>query len=170
MKQHVIVLMDISYSMQPHAKNMIDGLNKFVDTLRARSDHTNILFSAMLFSDKRSYLCREVPVDDLSPFTVYNIPEFGLTHLYDAIGELFDEWTNETREQHHLFIITDGDDNGSKKVTKQQATQMCDKMVLERNWTVTHCDVDINKLGSFNVQKVVYDIDNLEELLGNLSI
>jgi len=30
--------------------------------------------------------------------------------------------------------------------------------------------VDISKLESFNVQKVVYDVDNLEELLGNLSI
>ncbi len=170
MKQHVIVLMDISYSMQIRVKNMIDGLNKFVHTLRARSDHANILFSVMLFSDKRSYLCREVPVDDLSPFTVYNLPEFGLTHLYDAIGTLFHEWTNETRAQHHLFIITDGDDNGSTQVTKQQATQLCDKMVLERNWTVSHCDVDISKLESFNVQKVVYDVDNLEELLGNLSI
>ena len=170
MKEHVIILMDISYSMQRRAQSMIDGLNKFVESLKARPDHEDILFTVMLFSDWRTYLCRGVPVDNVSLFTLRNFPNFGMTHLYDAIGDLVQDWIQEKRARHHLFIVTDGEDNGSKTVSKEQASQACDMVIRKHGWTITHCDVDVSKLDSASVNKVVYDIDDLENILSSLSI
>lgn len=162
--------MDISYSMQSNRDKMLDGLNKFVKTLKQRPDNTHILFSVMLFCERTVYLCRGVPVAGVTPFRAEDLPRYGLTHLYDALGKLLQEWIPEQRAQHHLFVITDGVDNGSKQLTKEQAKQACSAAVQECGWRITHCDVDISKLDCPGIKQVVYDADNLDQLLGNLRI
>jgi uncharacterized protein YegL len=166
MKQHIIVLMDISYSMKNNAQKMVKGLNNFLESLKHRPDHQDILFSVLLFCDKRTYLCRGVSVDQQQPFTVKQLPQFGLTHLYDAIGALLTEWINEKRAKHFLFVITDGEDNGSKQMNKEQARIYCEEAV-KQGWSITHCGVDVSKLG---VKEIRYEMDDLEELIGGLSI
>jgi uncharacterized protein YegL len=166
MKQHIIVLVDISYSMQNNAQKIISGLNKFLESLKLRPNHRDILFSVLLFCDTRTYLCRGVFVDQQQPFTMKQLPQFGLTHLYDAIGALIRDHINEKRVKHSLFVITDGEDNGSKQMNKEQARMYCEEAVMQ-GWCITHCGVDVSKLG---VNEIRYEIDDLEELIGGLSI
>jgi hypothetical protein len=161
--------MDVSYSMQQYSEKIVSGLNKFLINLKQRVDHQNILLSVMLFSDKRSYLCRGVPVDLLHPFQKSDIGGFGMTHLYDAIGVILTEWINENRLQHHLYIITDGADNGSKNINKEQAKLYCTEAV-KQGWAITHCDVDASNLQCDAVKEVRYEVDELDQLLGRLSL
>jgi uncharacterized protein YegL len=155
--------------MQSHAGKMVTGLNKFIQTLKTYTNHANIFCSIVIFCHTYYYLYYGYPIDEIKAFSMNILSQTGTTHLYDAIGAVIHDWINEKNVKHNLFIITDGEDNGSKNITKEQAIQLCN-MAAESNWNITHCDVDISKLDSSAIKKVVYNIDNLEELLENLTI
>lgn len=158
--------MDVSYSMERQVEKIVNGLNKFVENLRQREDYQCIFFSVMLFSDKRRYLCRCMPISALQLFKKADFCEFGMTHLYDAIGAVLSEWLSEKTSKHHLFIITDGEDNGSKNINKDQSIQYC-ITAMAQGWNITHCGIDISKLG---VKEIMYEVDQVENLLGSLNI
>lgn len=170
MKQHVIVLMDISYSMLTRSRCMVDGVNKFVESLREHHDTDNILFTLILFSQEFIYMCKGLPVREVPNFKIEDLPTFGQTHLYDAIAKVLNEWLPEKRANHYLFIITDGMDNGSKLLGEEEAKKACEEAIENHQWKITHCDVDLYSLASSKVQKIVYDVNNLENMLSNLNI
>lgn len=146
---------------------MLNGLNKFVENLRSND---KILFTIMVFCETQSYLCKGVPIKDVKTFTKSQLPPYGLTYLHDAIGALLTEWIPEKRANHKLFIVTDGEDTGSKFVNKKEAISMCNTAVEQHDWVITHCDIDVGKLSCKNINSVRYDVDDLEGLLGCLSI
>lgn len=165
MNNHIIILLDTSYSMIDYSKKIIVGLNKFIQKIKDKDENT--IISIMIFSDKRKYLCKGILVKELlKPFTIIDLGTFGMTHLYDAVGEIIEEWINEKRVKHNLFIITDGHDNGSKYVNEEKATQYCN-LAVNQGWDITHCGVDISKLG---VKEIKYNIDEVDDLFVNLQI
>ena len=122
--KHIIVLIDISYSMKKNATSIIKGLNKFVENFKQSVD---IYLSVMLFCDSRHYLCRAVPINTVKLFSTEELPPFGTTFLYDAVGAILTEWGHEKEAEHHFFIITDGCDTGSLIFTKNGVTNLCDE-------------------------------------------
>lgn len=170
MKQHVIVLMDNSFSMLSRARSIIDGVNKFIDSLKQRQDAVDILFSLILFSQEFIYMCKGLFVREVPKFRIEELPTFGQTHLYDAIAKVLNEWVPEKRVNHNLFIITDGMDNGSKLLGEEEAKKACEIVIEDHEWKITHCDVNLGSLDSDKVRKIIYDINNLENLLANFSI
>lgn len=170
MKEHVIVLMDVSYSMLPRSRCMVGGVNKFVSSLRERQDADNILFTLILFSQEFIYMCKSLVVWEVPLFTIADLPTFGQTHLYDAIAKVLNEWIPEKRTNHHLFIITDGMDNGSKLLGEEEAKKACEIAIEDHQWKITHCDVDLSSLVSNKVQKILYNVNNLENMLSSLNI
>jgi len=169
MKKHAIVLIDISYSMKQHSESMIKGLNKFISSLQnMKGGGSDIYISIMLFCDKRHYLCRAVHVPEAKLFSMNQLPEFGLTFLYDAIGVILDDWYPEKNAEHHLFIITDGADTGSVLTKESEVIMRCEAAV-SNGWHITHCGVDFGNLGT-GVLKSGGGVDDLENLLGNLCI
>ena len=163
--KHIIVLIDISYSMKKNATSIIKGLNKFVEKFKRSLD---IYLSVMLFCDSRHYLCRAVSINTVKPFSTDELPQFGTTFLYDAVGAILTEWGNEKEAEHHFFIITDGCDTGSVIFTKNGVTNLCDD-AIKSGWRITHCGVDSSNLGT-GVSEIIGEIDDLEGLLGSLSI
>ena len=170
MKQHVVVLLDISYSMLTQTRSIVDGVNKFVKSLTQRQDSYNILFTLILFSHEFTYMCKGIFVNEVPTFTIEDLPTFGQTHLYDAIAKVLNDWILEKRANHHLFIITDGMDNGSKLLGEEEAKKACEIAIDDHGWKITHCDVNLYSLTSSKVQKVIYNVNNLENLLENLKI
>jgi uncharacterized protein YegL len=155
--------------MESHTGKMINGLNKFIETLKTHPNHANISFSLVVFCHIHYYIYCGYPITTVERLFNNVLSKTGTTHLYDAIGAVIQDWITEKNVEHNLFIITDGEDNGSKNVTKEQAIQLCN-MAVGNNWNITHCDVDISKLDSSAIKQVVYNINNLEVLLENLSI
>ncbi len=51
-------------------------------------------------------------------------------------------------------------------MNEEQAKQYCIG-AKEQGWEITHCGVDVSKLG---VKEVKYGVNELEDLLGSLSI
>ena len=168
MKQHVIVLVDISFSMKKNACAIIKGLNLFVERLQ-RGNHTNdIYLSVVLFSSNINYLCRAVPIKEVNIFSISQLPKFGFTFLYDAIGYIVKEWIHEKMVEHNFFIITDGYDTGSILVSASESRELCDDAV-KNGWRITHCGVDAGNLGA-GVSEILSDLDDLESLLSGLCI
>ena len=167
MKQHVIVLIDISYSMKKNSNAIIKGLNCFVDTLQQKKNSNDMYISVVLFSDKIHYLCKFSEIKDVDHFSLNQLPEFGSTNLYDAVGSILTEIIPEKRFKHTFFIITDGADTGSV-MKESEAKSLCDEAV-KNGWTITHCGVDAGNLGA-SVSDVHLNIDDLEGLLSGLSI
>lgn len=166
--EHIIILIDISYSMYSKAEYIISGLNNFIESLRHRDDSNKILITVIVFCQKITYLCCGVPVKNVEIFNVKQLPTFGTTFLYDAIGIVINDWINEYRLHHNLYIITDGDDTGSNKVTKEEANKLCEQAVQDYDWNITYCGIDTGKLISNSIKRVIYDVNNVENLLSNL--
>lgn len=167
MPQHFLILLDISYSMSSHIQSMLNGINTFISNLKKYPD---VYVTILLFCDRTKYLCDRTHILQINEFTREDIPFFGTTYLYDSVRKILEEHINEQGIDHHLYIITDGDDNGSRNTTRGQAIELCDTAVEHYGWNITHCDIDISKLAYGNVKSVVYNPDEIEQLLGNLVI
>lgn len=168
MKQHIIVLIDISFSMKKNACAIISGLNLFVERLQKGNCANDIYLSVVLFCDNIHYLCKAVPLKEVNIFSTSQLPKFGLTFLYDAIGYIIKEWIHEKMVEHNFFIITDGADTGSISVSEIESRELCNNAV-ENGWRITHCGVDAGNLGA-GVSEIPSNIDDLESLLSGLSI
>lgn len=168
MKQHVIVLIDISFSMKNNACAIIKGLNLFVKRLQKGNQANDIYLSVVLFCDNIHYLCKAVPIKEVNIFSISQLPKFGFTFLYDAIGYVIKEWIHEKMVEHIFFIITDGVDTGSISVSASESRELCDNAV-ENGWRITHCGVDAGNLGT-GVSEIPSDLDDLESLLSGLCI
>jgi len=168
MKQHVIVLIDISYSMKKNASAIIKGLNLFVQRLREGKHADEVYISVVLFSDNIHYLCKAVQIKEVHLFSKSQLPKFGFTFLYDAIGYIINEWIHEKTVDHNFFIITDGDDTGSILVSASESRELCNN-AIKNGWRITHCGVDAGNLGA-GVSKIPGGIDDLESLLSGLHI
>lgn len=168
-KQHVIILIDISSSMFPRARQLVSGLNNFVNSLKQRVDSQNIYLSLILFNTKLINVHNLVPVCDICTFGSSDVLPFGATFLYDAIGQVLNTWVPRTDMTHNLFIISDGEDTGSMFFSREQASQMCTD-ASQYGWNITHCDVDVSKLDSNTIRKVVYNADNIDLLFGSLAL
>lgn len=77
MKQHVIVLIDISYSMKKNSNSIIKGLNLFLERLQKMTNSNDIYLSVVLFSHKINYLCKAVQVKEVQLFSMKQLPAFG---------------------------------------------------------------------------------------------
>lgn len=168
MKQHVIVLIDISYSMKKNSNAIIKGLNLFLERLQKMTNSNDIYLSVVLFSHKINYLCKAVPVKEVHLFSIKQLPQFGFTYLYDAIGNIINEWIHEKMVEHNFFIITDGYDTGSMLVSASESRELCDNAV-KNGWRITHCGVDAGNLGA-GVSEIPSDLNDLESLLSGLCI
>ena len=168
MNQHVIVLIDISFSMKKNACDIIKGLNLFVERLQKGTHVNEIYLSVVLFSHKIYYLCKAVPIKEVNHFSITQLPKFGFTYMYDAIGYIIKEWINEKMIEHNFFIITDGDDTGSISVSAAESRELCD-IAVKNGWRITHCGVDAGNLGA-GVSEIPSDLDDLESLLSGLCI
>jgi uncharacterized protein YegL len=168
MKQHVIVLIDISYSMKKNSSAIIKGLNLFLERLQKVKNANDIYLSVVLFCHKINYLCKAVMVKEVHLFSIKQLPQFGFTYLYDAIGHIIKEWIHEKMVEHNFFIITDGHDTGSMLVSESESRELCDN-AIKNGWRITHCGVDAGNLGA-GVSEIPSDLNDLESLLSCLCI
>ena len=165
---HVIVLVDTSYSMQIHADNLISGLNNFISSLASQRS-TQTYMSVVFFNDDTTYIHKAVPILNVPRLTVKDIGLYGSTLLYDSINNVLADWLMYDNIKHHMYVITDGDDTGSK-MSKNTIEKACENAVENFGWSIIHCGVDTNNLNTNCVRNVVYDLNNIDTLLSGLII
>lgn len=136
------IIIDRSGSMSSIAKDMIGGINTFIDSEKKTGDETKV--SWFQFDDQYEVIF--VDKDITSDFEIQLVPRGG-TALLDAIGktvasvgEKLAKMSEDDRPNRVLFlIITDGQENASKefsfdavktKITHQRETYAWDFVFL----------------------------------------
>jgi uncharacterized protein YegL len=135
--------------MGPKAADVRGGFNSYVDQLREdkASDYrlTAVTFDtqvATLFTDVR---LTEVPTMDTS-----NYRTGGNTALYDALGVSLAEQTGAIRQEGKpygtervlVIVMTDGEENSSRRFTKEQVTGEIQQREAAGNWTFVYLGAD----------------------------
>jgi uncharacterized protein YegL len=164
---HIIILIDCSYSMDSHLDNVVFGLNNFLKKLKEKYAYSeNIYLTVVCFSTNIKYILEYKNINIINNFSRFDFQTWGSTALYDSICDVilkFKDFNSKT----NLFIITDGDDNVSKIYSKQQTDDICNMAINSGLWNITHCHTDMNIL---NIPTIKYDIDDISNVFDMLKI
>jgi uncharacterized protein YegL len=164
--KHYIIALDVSWSMDSHIKDMVKGVNTFLERIWKEEKETENILSLIIFNNDNEYIFEGRKIRDITP--VDGIKCGGCTALYDVIGKVFTDFGMLNQYKHYLYIITDGDDNASKKFRKETIDMMSQTNIDNGIWDIIHCHTDISKLNTSH--NIIYNVDDLESLFANLNI
>jgi hypothetical protein len=143
---HVVLVLDASWSMQPHVSNLIRVVDAQIEYMAKRSDELNqeTRVSVYEFADEVSCLIYDMDVLRLP--SIENLYQLhGNTALIDAtLKSLEDLEKTATLYGDHAFltyVLTDGEENRSRN----RPTRLKDRLNgLPANWTVASLVPDQN--------------------------
>lgn len=156
---HALTIIDKSSSMTPYRSRTIEGINANILALKKEVDaDTEILNTQLQFSGTNQYMIgtpvvneadfvfKRVgqAVNDLPDMTMVDYEPQGWTPLLDAIGygiEKVKSFHGDKLGDENLKIIvtifTDGEENSSKKYTRDEIKKMIDHFQSDGKWTFT---------------------------------
>lgn len=168
---HIIILIDVSYSMSLHIHNFLYSLNKFLNELKNKTSNktNNTYITLAQFSTGLSFITEFENIEKREEFLIDEFHISGMTALYDAICTTVKKISSENNQASNtkLFIISDGEDNSSHMYTKEDTDKLLDEAIKFGNWDVIHCHTDISLL---KVPSFTYDINNISDIFLNLKL
>lgn len=163
---HIIILIDVSYSMGMHIHNFVYSLNNFLKQLKHKNSETYITLAQ--FNTSLSFICEYKNINLINSFQPSEFNIHGTTALYDAIYNTIKKISSNTHFTNtKFFIISDGDDNASFKHDKEDTDKILNEAINIGKWEIIHCHTDISLL---KVSSVIYDINNISDIFSNLKI
>jgi len=165
---HVIILLDVSYSMSAHINNFVYALNNFIKKLRNLND--SYMLTIGEFNTQLNFITEYQNVESIKEFSSSDFKINGTTALYDAICntiKFISRNINIKAKKTKMFIITDGDDNASFVHNKEDTDRLTNDAINFGGWEITHCHTDSNLL---NIPTVTYDVNNIMDIFENLKI
>lgn len=159
-KNHVVIILDSSGSMESMKKEAVDMYNEQIKALKESSGNMETYVSFITFGTKVNepiIWCgnindvREIELKDYNPL--------GGTALYDAVGtsisKLLKRGDSKDKNTSYLFlIITDGEENSSAEYDGKKISSLIKKVQKTKRWTFTY-------LGTTNDLSKVKDVFNL---------
>lgn len=127
---HIIVVLDKSGSMNATLQDTIGGFNSFLESqLKVPGEAT---MSLCYFDTSTNIVYKSLPVKEVKPRDNKNYIPSGGTALLDAIAlmikstgeDLNGMEENQKPEKVIFVIITDGEENSSKKYTREEVFKM----------------------------------------------
>jgi hypothetical protein len=136
-------LIDGSGSMADKWWESQAGLQGFLDVLRTEGVGSHGIVHVFDNHDMAS-IQRDAPLADWPEFTdAPLVSGWGMTPLYDAINLMCRELAALDPARCAITIVTDGDENGSKHTTAEQARALLD-WCRAKGWQVTFLGADFN--------------------------
>ncbi len=138
---HSYILLDRTGSMEPIWAEALSSVNAYADGLasldggpRVNADITLAAFDAQ---DGLQFdvLRQDVDASEWRDVTAKEISPRGMTPLYDAIGRMVSLAEKDKPEKAVIVIMTDGEENSSKEMTKASAKAALDR-VRAKGWEV----------------------------------
>lgn len=113
----VAIVFDKSSSMNSCRSNAIESLNLQLKSFREEAKKTSIptFINLLTFSDYVSQDMVNIPVQDTKDIDLNSYITDGWTALYDGIGEAITILESKKAKRNLILIITDGQENRSKK-------------------------------------------------------
>ena len=167
--QHYIFTLDTSYSMQGYIPKIVEGINSFVKKLQNLRNN-NIYISVIYFNTEITYLYKCVNINKFNSINGNIFINYGTTSLYDSICDILLNF-NVSGLKNNLYIITDGDDNSSKRYTKQNTDELCTQATLSGEWNIIHFHTEEVLEYLNNTTNILYNReDDLSNIFENLEI
>ena len=152
MTTQIFLLLDMTSSMGRNKEGTMDACNEFIERLgdnQRRGLPTDAVFTLSVFNSNIGLerVAREVPVERAPKIDHEHYDPAGATPLYDAIGQSID-----LLESHvgpvMLVIQTDGEENSSQSVTRQDIVErVAEKTALGWQFVYLGCDIDAMEQG-----------------------
>lgn len=143
---HIAVVLDRSGSMNKIREETISGFNEQLKTFRDNGDGQDNRVTLVTFGTTPDEP-RFFPVDE--ELTEEDYTPRGWTSLYDAIGDTVTMLQAVEEEQDAdtaflVIIITDGQENHSKRFNRHQVAGMIKELEEAGNWTFTYLGANHN--------------------------
>jgi uncharacterized protein YegL len=146
---HVLFVIDSSGSMGPKATDVRGGFNSYMSTLREDTKSAYRL-TAVTFDTQVKTLFTDMPLAEVPQLDSSNYRPGGNTALYDALGVSLDELTGAICREDHpygtdrtlVIVMTDGQENSSRRFTKQQVSDGIKSREAAGNWTFVYLGAD----------------------------
>jgi hypothetical protein len=135
---HVLLIVDMSGSMGPLARDVRGGFTTYVDELRADTDRDYRL-SVTLFDTAFIPLCTAASLRDVPELTEANYRPRGMTALLDAVGKTIAEFESATKladDDRVLVVVqTDGHENSSREFRADQIANLIREREATGRWS-----------------------------------
>lgn len=139
------ILLDRSGSMAARWDETLGALNSYVSELKKQK--TKAVISVAVFdagaATSFDILRDAVPLKAWKAITGDEVQPRGMTPLYDAIARLVSVAEEAKGKRTTLIILTDGHENASREITKDQAKKMLDAC-RKKGWQVDHIGADFD--------------------------
>ena len=166
--EHNIFLLDTSYSMQLYISKIINGLNNYIAKLKNLNN--DIYITIIYFNNSATYLYNCVQIKNIDTINPNMFINFGTTALYDSVCDVLLNFRKNICK-NNLYIITDGDDNDSKRYNKENSEELCQHAKLSGLWNIIHFHTDEVLVFLNNTKNILYKReDDLSDIFENLSI
>lgn len=139
-----IFLLDKSGSMETVLDDTIGGFNSFLREQVPLGGNMTLY----TFSDTCKCEYRDVPIDDVKPLNRDTYIPGGCTALYDSMGTILKDYMGK---EGIFVILTDGQENSSRKYTKAHVKDLIEASKLE----VMYVGVDLESATDMGIRNTV---------------
>ena len=146
---HVLFVIDSSGSMAPKASDVRGGFNSYVSNL-GEDMASEYRLTAVTFDTQVTTLFTDVTLNQVPALDTSNYRPGGNTALYDALGVSLSELTSAIRREAKpygidktlVIVMTDGEENSSRRFTKEQINSEIKLREDAGNWTFVYLGAD----------------------------
>lgn len=168
----IIFVIDKSGSMMNLAGDTIGGFNGFIASQKALEGKATL--TTVLFDSTHRTMHDSVDINEVKPLTSADYVPGGMTAMLDAIGDTINNVQNRhddlgvEKPEKVLFVITtDGEENSSRKYTKNQIEKMIKHQTNGHGWEFMFLGANMDAvkeaegIGISQAHSHTYDYDDI---------
>lgn len=137
----IVIVLDESGSMGSIRHNILKSINDLI-TEQQQNFSRSATLTLIKFNDNINRIIMNKPITKVNKLDYEDYTPNGSTALYDAIGEAINEFKFDNDVL--MIIVTDGQENASKKYNKSQVNALIDNKKLNNNWSYVYLSSDLN--------------------------
>lgn len=132
-------IMDKSGSMASIQNDAIGGFNAYIKKLQ-EDTKVRYNFSLTFFNSESNIIYTEKPIREIEPLNVHSYRPEGWTALNDAIADTIKavECIASKYDKIITVILTDGEENSSRRWNTAQVRCLIEEKTAESNWTILY--------------------------------
>jgi Mg-chelatase subunit ChlD len=145
----IVMILDASGSMKEIRFDMIGSINTFIEQQKElRLVNETATFSLFQFGQVMRWIYFDVPLAQIMPLSAKQYEVTGSTPLYDSIGDVCTKF--EAYRDVIIVIVTDGQENVSKRFTQSQIKKLIAQRTTEVGWEFIYLSCDAEGFAAGN--------------------
>jgi uncharacterized protein YegL len=156
---YITFVIDESGSMAGVRDATITGINEQIQQIKkdfgSKSEDIDTFVSLIKFSGDVQTVFAHIPLDKLKEITSEDYIPNGNTAMYDAVGHAIDQLKerkdiNEENTSSLVIVVSDGEENSSKKYNSESLAAAIGKMNETKRWTFSYlgANQDLSKVST----------------------